>query len=168
MESKINKRFDTYLRDYKQNIAKKINELQLTEQPHIKELMDYIYTYQNLIITTEDITRKKRIKNTVPHYERCVAKRSNGEQCTRRRKDNECYCGTHIKGTPHGVINQDASSPDNYKKVNVWIQEIAGISYYIDDNQNVYNMEDIIQSKMNPRVVFKWKKDDSGDYIICE
>tara|TARA_B100000424_G_scaffold270662_2_gene270667 strand:- start:94 stop:600 length:507 start_codon:yes stop_codon:yes gene_type:complete len=168
MESKINKRFDTYLRDYKQNIAKKINELQLTEQPHIKELMDYIYTYQNLIITTEDITRKKRIKNTVPHYERCVAKRSNGEQCTRRRKDNECYCGTHIKGTPHGVINQDSSSQDNYKKVNVWIEEIAGISYYIDDNQNVYNMEDIIQNKMNPRVVFKWKQDESGQYIICE
>lgn len=167
MESKITKKIDIYLREYKHNIAKKINELNLTDQPNINELMDYIYNYNNLVISTEDITRKKRIKNTVPQYERCVAIRSNGEQCTRRRKDDACYCGTHIKGTPHGIITSDNSNSDNYKKVNVWIQEISGISYYIDDNYNVYNMEDIIQNQMNPRIIFKWKL-ENDEYVIIK
>ena len=93
--------------------------------------------------------------------------RANGEQCTRRRKDNEEFCGTHVKGTPHGVISKDSSEDNNYKKVSVWIQEISGISYYIDNMHNVYNMEDIIQNKMNPRVIFKWKMEDD-EYVIIQ
>ncbi len=168
METKVCKKIDSYLREYKLNIAKKINELGLNEHKNINELITYIYEYENLIISNEDVTRKKRIKNTVPQFERCTAKRSNGEQCTRRRKDDECFCGTHIKGTPHGIINQDTSGSEQYKKVNVWIQEISGISYYIDNNYNVYNMEDIIQNKMNPRVIYKWKKSNEDDYEIIQ
>tara|TARA_B100000886_G_C20383226_1_gene474854 strand:- start:166 stop:672 length:507 start_codon:yes stop_codon:yes gene_type:complete len=168
MEVKVSKKIDSFLREYKLNIAKKINELKLNEHPQINELITYIYEYENLIISNEDVTRKKRIKNTVPQFERCTAKRSNGEQCTRRRKDDECFCGTHIKGTPHGIINQETSENEQYKKVSVWIQEISGISYYIDNNYNVYNMEDIIQSKMNPRVIYKWKKSDDDDYEIIQ
>ncbi len=168
MEVKVSKKIDSFLREYKLNIAKKINELKLNEHPQINELITYIYEYENLIISNEDVTRKKRIKNTVPQFERCTAKRSNGEQCTRRKKDDECFCGTHIKGTPHGIINQETSENEQYKKVSVWIQEISGISYYIDNNYNVYNMEDIIQSKMNPRVIYKWKKSDDDDYEIIQ
>ena len=40
----------------------------------------------------------------VPSSEKCQAKRSNGIQCTRRKKQDSCYCGTHIKGTPHGTV----------------------------------------------------------------
>tara|TARA_B100002019_G_C20987605_1_gene458938 strand:+ start:137 stop:640 length:504 start_codon:yes stop_codon:yes gene_type:complete len=167
MEVKVSKKIDTYLSKFKLDIAKQINELQLTEQPRINDLMTYIWDYQNLVISTEDVTRKKRVKNTVPQFERCTAKRCNGEQCTRRRKDNEEFCGTHVKGTPHGVISKDSSEDNNYKKVSVWIQEISGISYYIDNMHNVYNMEDIIQNKMNPRVIFKWKMEDD-EYVIIQ
>jgi hypothetical protein len=165
MDVKINKKVDAYLREYKINIAKKINALKLNQDENIKDLMDYIYNYEMLVISNEDVTRKKRIKNTVPQYERCVAKRSTGEQCTRRRKDDHLYCGTHIKGTPHGIISDTSEEHETVKKVNVWIQEIAGISYYIDDNKNVYNMEDIMQNKINPRVEFKWKL-ENDEYII--
>ena len=165
MDVKLNKKVDAYLREYKMNIAKKINTLSLNNNETVKELMDYIYNYENLVISNDDVTRKKRIKNTVPQYERCIAKRSTGEQCTRRRKDDHMFCGTHIKGTPHGVISDDHQCQETVKKVNVWIQEISGISYYIDDNFNVYNMEDIIQNKVNPRVVYKWRK-INDEYII--
>lgn len=168
MDVKVSKKIDSYLREFKLNIAKKINELGLAEAPNIESFINYIYEYQNLIISNEDVTRKKRVKNTVPQFERCNAKRSNGEQCTRRRKDNEEYCGTHIKGTPHGILSSTTSSSENYKKVSVWIQEISGISYYIDNNHNVYNMEDIIQNKMNPRVIFKWNKDSNDNYVIIQ
>ena len=52
-----------------------------------------------LIIKHFDIKNKK-----VPSSEKCNAKRANGTQCTRRKKQDSCYCGTHIKGTPHGTI----------------------------------------------------------------
>ncbi len=168
MDVKVSKKIDSYLREFKLNIAKKINELGLAEAHNINTFINYIYEYENLVISTEDVTRKKRVKNTVPQFERCNAKRCNGEQCTRRRKDNEEYCGTHIKGTPHGILSTDSNSAENYKKVSVWIQEISGISYYIDSNNNVYNMEDIIQNKMNPRVIFKWSKDSTDNYIIIQ
>lgn len=167
MEVKVSKKIDTYLSKFKLDIAKQINELQLTEQHNINELMTFIWDYQNLVISTEDITRKKRVKNTVPQFERCTAKRCSGEQCTRRRKDNDEFCGTHIKGTPHGVIVKNSNEDTSYKKVSVWIQEISGISYYIDNMYNVYNMEDIIQNKMNPRVIFKWKM-ENDEYIIIQ
>ena len=166
MDVKVSKKIDSYLREFKLNIAKKINELGLAEAPNINTFINYIYEYENLVISTEDVTRKKRVKNTVPQFERCNAKRCSGEQCTRRRKDNEEYCGTHIKGTPHGVFLTDSSSAENYKKISVWIQEISGISYYIDNSNNVYNMEDIIKNKMNPRVIFKWMMEDNKYFII--
>jgi len=167
MDVKVSKKIDSYLREFKLNIAKKINELELASAPNIDKFVNYVYEYENLVISTDDVTRKKRVKNTVPQFERCNAKRSSGEQCTRRRKDDEEYCGTHIKGTPHGVLCKESNTVDNYKKVSVWIQEISGISYYIDNNYNVYNMEDIIKNKMNPRVIFKWKMEDDK-YIIIQ
>lgn len=167
MEVKVSKKIETYLSKFKLDIAKQINDLKLTEADNINDLMTFIWDYPRLTISTEDITRKKRVKNTVPQFERCTAKRCSGEQCTRRRKDNEEFCGTHIKGTPHGVITKDSNEDNNYKKVSVWIQEISGISYYIDNMYNVYNMEDIIQNKMNPRVIFKWKMED-GEYVIIQ
>tara|TARA_B100000282_G_C31733669_1_gene492294 strand:+ start:1800 stop:2057 length:258 start_codon:yes stop_codon:yes gene_type:complete len=52
-----------------------------------------------LIVKNFDYRNKK-----VPSSEKCQAKRSNGIQCTRRKKQDSCYCGTHIKGTPHGTV----------------------------------------------------------------
>ena len=56
-------------------------------------------------LTQEDFVKRKRIKNSVPLYERCMALKSNGKQCTRRKKGNCKFCGTHIKGTQNGVVN---------------------------------------------------------------
>ena len=37
--------------------------------------------------------------------EQCNGLRANGMRCTRRKKNgDEKFCGTHIKGTPHGTI----------------------------------------------------------------
>ena len=81
-------------------------------------------------------------------------------------KDNESYCGTHIKGAPHGFINKEQDVEETQStRVDVWIQEIKGIYYYIDKNNNVYSTEDIMGSKKNPAVVAKYMVVD-GDYIL--
>ena len=110
-------------------------------------------------MTKEDFMKRKRVKNVVHLSERCCAKRANSEQCTRRRKDDTIlFCGTHIKGTPHGTFDQEDKPKTEGYKIEVWAQDIQGIIYYIDKAFNVYQVEDIMQSNVNPKVIAKYVK----------
>lgn len=83
------------------------------------------------------------------------------------KKRGETLCGTHIKGTPHGLI--DTLNLENMvQKIDVWIQEINGINYYIDANENIYDPQDVYQNKPNPRRIHKYKKDIEGNYTIID
>ena len=107
--------------------------------------------------------KRKRNKHQIPLNERCIAKKSGGEQCTRRKKCDSNFCGTHIKGTPHG---QTTDAVNNLKKVNVFAEDIDGIIYYIDNQNNVYNSEDVFRQIDNPRIISKYVKDDSGKILL--
>ena len=65
----------------------------------------FVFDYDQISLSKEDFTKRKRVKNVVPIQLRCCAKRANGEQCTRRKKDDNDFCGTHIKGIPYGKID---------------------------------------------------------------
>ena len=73
----------------------------------------------------------------VPVYERCCAKRANGQQCTRRKKDDSQYCGTHSKGTPHGIMNEH-DTVSSVTKIEVSAIDIKGIIWFnwINSNRN--------------------------------
>ena len=43
------------------------------------------------------------------------------------------------------------------KKVTVYAKEINGIVYYIDNDGNVYDTEDVYQNKQNPKIIAKYK-----------
>ena len=90
--------------------------------------------------------------------------RANNEQCTRRRKDGKEFCGTHTKGTPHGIV-LGASDANNIltKKVEVYAKEVMGIVYYIDHIKNVYDTEDIMNEVENPKIIANYEK--QGDVI---
>lgn len=169
MERRINKKLENYISDFKEHIKQKADELGLMNEAASCHLIQYIYDYERLTLSKEDFTKRKRVKNSVHLADRCCAKRANGEQCTRRRKDDTTeYCGTHLKGTPHGIcdVDDDDSKPQG-KKVEVWAQDIQGIIYYIDNMHNVYQVEDILQNKVNPKVIAKYVK--VGDtYAIPE
>jgi hypothetical protein len=119
-------------------------------------LMKMVMGYEKFKLCSEDLMKRKRVKNVVPLFDRCVAKRANGEQCTRRKKEGEGYCGTHTKGRPHGSVNETPENVVTNKKVDVWIKEIKGIVYYIDGDNNVYDPEDILLNKINPKVIMKF------------
>ena len=81
--------------------------------------------------------------------------------------DEHEYCGTHVKGTPHGVINQTNMTELSRRKMDVMAHEICGIVYYIDDCNNVYNTEDVMSETENPRIIARYEK--MGDnYTIPE
>lgn len=163
MEKRINKKIDNYMTEFKDNIKFKADELGMTKDTNLSKLVQFIFDYdERLCLGKEDFMKRKRVKNVVHLSDRCCAKRANGEQCTRRKKDDSEYCGTHLKGTPHGMFELEEEEPKNQgQKIEVWAQEIQGIIYYIDKSFNVYQTEDIMQGKVNPKVIAKYVK--NGD-----
>lgn len=157
MERRINKKFDNYVTTFKDEIRDKVSELGIQNEDTDK-LLQFIYDYEKLVLLKEDFMKRKRVKNSVPYCDRCVAKRANGEQCTRRKKEGDEYCGTHMKGTPHGIIDMNEENKVTSQKVELWAQDIQGIIYYIDKNMNVYQAEDIISNNSNPKVIAKYVK----------
>tara|TARA_B100001758_G_scaffold171495_2_gene148435 strand:+ start:36397 stop:36888 length:492 start_codon:yes stop_codon:yes gene_type:complete len=163
MEKKANAKIMDYISGMQTNIISKIQEGMINE-----DIIKYIQDYELFTLVSEDFTKRKRVKNKIPLADRCCAKRADGDQCTRRKKtDNDAYCGTHMKGTPHGTINIIVSDMVGIKK-EVWVEEIGGIMYYLDNNNNVYSTEDIMSNRDNPKIIAKWNKNMEGDFILCD
>ena len=186
MERRLNKKINDYVHEFKTKLAEKIQSISATanqsesatanqsesdtanqsefdtatQSEIMGYILNYIYQYDNFELNKEDLMKRKRVKSTVPVYERCCAKRASGEQCTRRKKENCQYCGTHSKGTPHGMIN-DQEPVSTTTKIEVNAIDIKGIVYYLDDNGNVYDTEDVISNVKNPRIIAKYEK--NGD-----
>jgi hypothetical protein len=184
MERRINKKINSYLLTLKDNMKKHILHAQtnLKEIIHansskntsninedidatMMELLQSIFDYENLVLQPEDYAKRKRTKNNIPLHEQCIAKRANGQQCSRRKKGDYEFCGTHSKGTPHGIVSKDVSNnnehtnPDmNNKKVEVWLEDINGIMYYIDGTNNIYDTSDILNNNINPKIIAKYSK----------
>tara|TARA_B110000503_G_C6851513_1_gene291013 strand:- start:67 stop:591 length:525 start_codon:yes stop_codon:yes gene_type:complete len=159
MERRINSKIETYIGDLKNKICNKINEktTDIANEDR-NDLLQYVYDFERLLLVKDDFIKRKRIKNAIPVLNRCNALRANNEQCTRRRKDGCEYCGTHSKGTPHGLVRtgDELNRPDSTKTVDVFAKEIMGIVYYIDNNKNVYNTEDVMNAVENPKIIAKY------------
>ena len=158
MEKRLNKKIETYVTTFKDDIRDKMNELKFAESEKTNELVEFVYDYTRLCLAKDDLIKRKRIKNSIPQMNRCSAKRASGEQCTRRRKEGFEFCGTHAKGTPHGLAQACDTNGIVLQKLEVVAEEVCGIVYYIDAFHNVYNTEDIMEGKQNPRIVAKYER----------
>ena len=167
MERRLNKKVETYITSFKDNIREKASQMGMTKNEQVNQLLQYIYDYDRLAFIKEDFQKRKRVKNFVPIFDRCCAKRASNEQCTRRKKDGCEYCGTHLKGTPHGIIDAQNENKNTTQKIEVYAQDIQGIVYYIDKNNNVYQAEDIISNKINPKIIAKYVK-NGEEYAFAE
>ena len=162
MEKRLNIKIESYITKFKNDIRNKMIELDdNTNNNTMSLLIEYIYDYERLIIEKDDLVKRKRVKNSIPKDNRCLAKRANNEQCTRRRKNCSEFCGTHCKGIPHGVIDSNNVCENVNKTIEVFAQEIQGIVYYLDNYNNVYKTEDIMLNKENPEIVGKCEKNNN-------
>ena len=176
MERNINKKIDQHNQDYKEFIKQHFvdldgfisNQFQTNTQSYgdihtcLLSVLQKCYDYKKLALSKDDFQKRKRVKNTVSLCERCCACRASKEQCTRRKKEGSDFCGTHIKGVPHGVIEDKVEASQSNKKGSVWAQDIKGIMYYIDDINNVYKTEDIMKNVVNPAVIAKYSVVDNA------
>lgn len=162
MENRIAKKIDAYLTEFKNDIKKwfELNDSNISGNYTKCDFLQFIFDYNALNLSNEDFTKRKRVKNVVPIQLRCCAKRANGIQCTRRKKENEEFCGTHIKGLPYGKVDCEAIEQLLQTKTNIWVQDIKGIQYFIDNNGNIYNHTDVLGNKINPGIIAQYVRNN--------
>jgi len=164
MEKRINDKVLEYVTNFKLAIKSYVDENQSIKFEENSDLLKFIFDIDRLHITKDDFAKRKRSKSVIPFYDRCIAKKACGEQCTRKKQTNADFCGTHDKNRPHGVI-----TPNNNEEIvknvelEIWLQEINGINYFIDKNNNIYKSEDIIYNSKNPQIIAKYEK-ENGKY----
>ena len=165
MEKRIEQKVDEYIDTFKGRIKSWIEENDTIDFKIKSNLLQFVYDYDKLEFEKTDFAKRSRIKSSVPHYLRCTAKRASGEQCTRKKREGYDYCGTHDKNRPHGIIENIENNVSEIKKIEVWIQEINGIMYYIDNNYNIYKTEDILSNIHNPKIIAKYSV-INDNYVI--
>ena len=167
MERRLTKKCGDHLSEFKEGIKDWFdkNGSEICGDCNTQDFLKFVYDFDGLELTKEDFLKRKRVKSLVPQYERCTANRANGEQCTRRKQTGINFCGTHNKGTPHGVVSSNTQENTQYSKVEVFLKEIKGINYYLDGTSNVYKAEDILANKIDPAVIAHYKLVD-GVYTI--
>lgn len=117
MEKRINTKVTNYIDNFKSEVKTYIktnDNIPLTEK---SDLLKFIYDFETLEINKQDFVKRKRSKSVVPFYSRCIAKKSSGEQCTRKKRNESSYCGTHDKNRPHGEINECDKEENILKKL---------------------------------------------------
>lgn len=88
-----------------------------------------------------------------PPNMRCIAICSDKKQCTRVKKRGCLLCGTHAKAM---ASSNTAEPVQKMKAVEVWVEDINGIAYYLDKNGNVYDTEDVLENRQNPRIIGRY------------
>ena len=98
--------------------------------------------------------------------DRCTAIRNGGKQCTRRRKDNTTFCGTHMRctqlvassvvaaeGANEQVENTEKVSPPGSERALRAVSSSSGIPHFMDDSGVSWCAEDVCAGHVNPRLV---------------
>jgi hypothetical protein len=180
----LNKSVETHLVQFKQDIQHKLNVLELIrtdsseeERTKMREFMEFVFEYPKLVLTKPEsviipltttvgpVINVTMVETSPLSPPFCIAKRSDGVQCTRKKKKNCEYCGTHAK-IEQLQSERNQSAPLTIQKMEVNAVVIHGIIYYIDVNLNVYNTEDILDNKENPRIIAKAVKYGDNSYSI--
>lgn len=99
--------------------------------------------------TTSVVKKKKRKKNKqLSKDELCMAKKADGCQCTRRRKDTNEYCGKHLGNLKFGRIDDEEKYQNSDQYIKTMHEKINGNDYLVDENNIVYSFD-----KQNPTVL---------------
>lgn len=156
---RINDKSRQMFDEFGDDLTKMMYSEQVPDDIHTK-IKCFVANYQMGLFDADDLMKRRRTKNVVSMVDRCRAKKSDDEQCTRRHMEGSPYCGTHTKSQPHGKIDKSDCEKDTKKEVKA--EEIKGIVYYVDDEGTVYDTEQVHQNVENPRVIGKY----SGGVLV--
>ena len=67
-----------------------------------------------------------------------MGRKQDGKQCTRRKKDNNDFCGKHISCQKYGRIDDNNNDKLNDELLRTVLINIDNIDYLIDDENNLF------------------------------
>ena len=150
MEKRVIQKANENITAFKQHVLE-----QLKQGLPVEEIATQLEAYEPTLLNRADFVKRNRLKNSIPMEERCIAKSAKNDQCTRRRKEGNTCCGTHSKGVPHGLMNTEEVKTTQKE---IWVEDIQGILYYLDEEKNVYKTEDVEKKMVNPAIIATWTK----------
>jgi hypothetical protein len=105
--SEINGQIVDFVKEYvKQKVSEVLSAVASDENLPRDKLMAYVRDIQfDDILSTLNSVKKPRKR--VESRERCRAKTCKGDRCTRKRKDDMEYCGSHESSRPYGVVEDE-------------------------------------------------------------
>ena len=134
------------------------------------------YLPKNQIIL--DDTKTKRKRKLIPKDDCCVGRKQFGDQCTRRKKDNSEFCGSHMKSLPYGRIDDSQDFlckikgkrgrkkkniyQNNNDYIETWVDNDLKTDkeYLIDKNDNVYFEGNLVGKKNRNTLQIERIQDD--------
>ncbi len=91
-------------------IIRQISHIKDLEENHISELVLPNKLYFNELANNLILKKKKKTNRRIlPKNERCLGRKNDLTQCTRKRKDGSHFCGSHMKNLPNGKIGDDGA-----------------------------------------------------------
>ena len=109
MERRITKKVEEHQHNFKNAIKQYLED----NECHVKSedndtnsssFLKFVFDFENFNLSKDDFKKRKRVKNQVPQFERCAAKRANCEQCTRRKKMTAISAEHMIKALLMGLL----------------------------------------------------------------
>jgi len=143
-ESK-NKDIHNYINAFKEEIVRRLDEFKKAK--NVKKNVDNVDDLKSFITNYKNLEFSKQI---------CLGKLESGAQCKRIQQPNSTFCKKHMECVPFGLITDHIKQPDtnnNVKKLNLFIQHINGIPYFVDKDKNIYNSESILSKNAQPIVI---------------
>jgi hypothetical protein len=135
---------DNFKKDVKKNFT-------VSSENEFNSFVDNYDSFKNHSI------QKVKTKNT-PSNQRCIARKTINEQCIRRKNKTSCFCGIHSKIQPFGFYKDCTIDSCIMRIMVLSTQDICGIVYHVDEFLNIYNTEDVIDNKQNPKIIGKATK----------
>lgn len=105
--SEINEQLVEFTKEYvKQKVSEIITEISANENLPRDKLMLYIRRI-NFDDISSTVSSVKRPRKKLDSKHRCRALTSKRDRCTRKRKDDLLYCGSHESSRPNGEISDN-------------------------------------------------------------
>jgi hypothetical protein len=107
--SEINEQMVEFTKEYvRQKVSEVVTEISSDENLPRDKLMMYVRKINFDDISSTIFSKKPRKK--IESEDRCRAKTSKGDRCTRKRKNPILFCGSHETSRPYGEIDSEKTS----------------------------------------------------------
>jgi len=145
--------------DYQPILESISKTIDLRVRDKLMDLCDnkYELNYEELCGRYCELKNKKNKKKKLAKGIRCMAKKADGDQCTRRRRIKDSsgniihpevdYCGKHIKSIKYGRVDDDEKHKNTDEYIRTIRENLDGEYYLVDPLTNTvysYNKENPI------------------------